>query len=279
MENATKALLMAGGVLISIIIASLLMLMFNNLANFQKTQNEQKAESEIVAFNQPFEGYHRNGVRGNELISLINRVNDYNYRKTSKNLDGLNDGYAPITLVISIEDPNTHQIADFSRGDKNELFTSKEYTLNDIQSIPSLDQIKNYITTQTVSVDGNTYYYTEQALDEFVTAYDKIFISTTDFTNKDINQKIQIFYNFNNIFGKQVFNTSFSNYLTEQQLESQVNNLWNYIKEGSEIRNIVNDYYEYVQFKRANFNCTEVKYNEYTGRIEKMEFEYTGVIS
>ena len=83
----------------------------------------------------------------------------------------------------------------------------------------------------------------------------------------------------NNIFGKPVFNTDFNNNWSESQLENHVNGLWNNIKENSSIRQDINRYYEYVQFKRANFNCTNVKYNEYTGRIEKMEFEYTGVIS
>lgn len=278
MENATKALIIAGGVLISIIIASMLMLMFNNLADFQKTQNEQKAESEIVAFNQPYEGYHRDGVRGNELISLINRVKDYNSRNTRLSPEGTDNVYEPIEITIDITDPKTNNIADFSRSDANQLFTSSSYTIGGIQSIQALDDIKN-LTTKQIDCGNGYFYYTEQVLDEFVTAYDKIFISNVDFTNKNINQKIQILYNFNNIFGKPVFNTNFNNNWTDSQLENHVNGLWNNIKEGSSIRQDINKYYEYVQFKRANFNCTNVKYNEYTGRIEKMEFEYTGVIS
>ena len=35
-------------------------------------------------------------------------------------------------------------------------------------------------------------------------------------------------------------------------------------------------YYEYVQFKRARFNCNGVTYNEKTGRIISMVFDFAG---
>lgn len=38
-------------------------------------------------------------------------------------------------------------------------------------------------------------------------------------------------------------------------------------------------YYEFMQFKRANFECTGVEYNSGTGRIISMNFEFTGKIN
>lgn len=35
-------------------------------------------------------------------------------------------------------------------------------------------------------------------------------------------------------------------------------------------------YYEYVQFKRARFNCIDTGYDEKTGRIIRMKFEFNG---
>ena len=51
---------------------------------------------------------------------------------------------------------------------------------------------------------------------------------------------------------------------------------WDDIKSGSTIRNDIYKYYEYIQFKRAYFKCTGTTYNRQTGRITKMEFEFTG---
>ena len=58
-----------------------------------------------------------------------------------------------------------------------------------------------------------------------------------------------------------------------------LNNItWNDLKESrnGSIRENVYSYYEYVQFKRARFDCTEVRYDENTGRITKMKFKFTG---
>ena len=38
----------------------------------------------------------------------------------------------------------------------------------------------------------------------------------------------------------------------------------------------VDTYYEYVQFKRAKFDCIGTEYDQDTGRILKMNFKFTG---
>lgn len=274
MENASKALLMAGGVLISIIIASMLVLMFNNLNNYQKNSNEQKFQAEILAFNQPYEGYNRKDVRGNDLVSLINRVTDYNRRKTTAS-DESDDTYKPIKITIDLTDPNTNSLVNLSREDKNQIFTGN-IEIGGINSIDTLLVNVYALTGKTIEVDNKNFNYTEQVLDELVTAYDKIFID--DFDSRSIDQKIQIFYNFNNVFGKKVFETNFDNISNDEtRLATKLTSLWNIL--NSEIREDVNLYYEYVQFKRAIFECTNVKYNEDTGKIEQMEFKYTGEIN
>ena len=42
MENASKALIMAGSVLIGIIVISLFMIMYNSLTDYQQTQTQMK---------------------------------------------------------------------------------------------------------------------------------------------------------------------------------------------------------------------------------------------
>ena len=46
--------------------------------------------------------------------------------------------------------------------------------------------------------------------------------------------------------------------------------------DGSTIRKDVYRYYEFIQLKRARFNCTNVEYDSDTGRIIKMEFKFNG---
>ena len=41
-------------------------------------------------------------------------------------------------------------------------------------------------------------------------------------------------------------------------------------------KNAIYTYYEFIQFKRAIFKCTNVGYDDGTGRIISMSFEFTG---
>ena len=39
------------------------------------------------------------------------------------------------------------------------------------------------------------------------------------------------------------------------------------------IKEATKKYYQYTQFKRAMFKCTDVKYNQQNGRVNEMDFE------
>ena len=79
MENASKALLMAGGILISLIIIGALLLMFNQLGAFQKSQTSSEKDSQLATFNQDFARYaDETSLKGVDIISLANKVVDYN---------------------------------------------------------------------------------------------------------------------------------------------------------------------------------------------------------
>ena len=74
MENASKALIMAGSVLIALLIIGALILMFNSLSSYQKTNVEGTRSSQIVEFNNQYDTYDRKNVRGSDLYSLLNKV-------------------------------------------------------------------------------------------------------------------------------------------------------------------------------------------------------------
>ena len=80
MENASKALLMAGGILIALLVLGALLLMFNQLSDYQRSKTEIVNRSQISEFNSQFTQYARNDLQGFDLISLINKVVDYNRR-------------------------------------------------------------------------------------------------------------------------------------------------------------------------------------------------------
>ena len=77
MENASKALLIAGGILIAVIIISLLVVMFTQIGDYQKSQSSGSKESQLAEFNRDFERYTEDEIRGVDLVSLINKIHDW----------------------------------------------------------------------------------------------------------------------------------------------------------------------------------------------------------
>lgn len=70
MENASKALLIAGGVLIAILILSVLVVTINIINSNQKTQEEALATEQLVKFNQKYEAYNKKALYGIDIITL-----------------------------------------------------------------------------------------------------------------------------------------------------------------------------------------------------------------
>lgn len=98
MENASKALLIAGGVLIALLVLGALLLMFNQLSSYQKSNVNLEKDTQLATFNDQFAQYARNDLKGNDLISLVNKVVDYN-KKTS----GAGTINYDIKITVSIE--------------------------------------------------------------------------------------------------------------------------------------------------------------------------------
>lgn len=108
MENATKALIIAGSVLLSIIVLSIFMLMVNSLTDYQQAQTQIEQTQDVISFNNQFQGYMRDDISGSDVLSVINKVTYYNRTKASDAVDNAGSGdeyvYEPITLIVELGD-------------------------------------------------------------------------------------------------------------------------------------------------------------------------------
>ena len=95
MENAAKALEMAAGILISILILGLVVYAYRNLSETKRIQQDVLKSEQSADFNRSFEGYNKESLLGSELISLANKIYDYDSRYDTA------DGYSEITLKIT----------------------------------------------------------------------------------------------------------------------------------------------------------------------------------
>ena len=92
MENASRALIIAGGMLIAMLIVSLLVWGFNSISTYKREQAETELREQIIEFNKKFEAYNKTTVRGYQMISLANLASDINMRYTEEN------GYRPVEI-------------------------------------------------------------------------------------------------------------------------------------------------------------------------------------
>ena len=78
MENASKALLIAGAILIALIIISVGIYMYNITKNVQQEIDAKTVADQLAKFNQQFEAYDKKAMRAVEIITIVNKVVAYN---------------------------------------------------------------------------------------------------------------------------------------------------------------------------------------------------------
>ena len=244
MENASKALIMAASILIGIVIISAFILMMSNLTNYQEKSYQSNLSDQITEFNNQFTTYARDGIRGSDMISLMNRVVDYNTRYTGT------EGYTEMQVTINMNGYNDDLVFEGT----NQLVTRNEYNQDNIDEIVGKPS----------SVTGDI---TDGAIRAIEQNYEQ----------KYCNQLVAEISNIASI----VQNTHLSSSEKEEAFNSEgflPKPVSSYTGGLNQIYKDAKTYYEYVQFKRTYFNCVGTpEYDSNTGRIIKLEFECTGV--
>lgn len=103
MENATKALEIAAGVLLSVLILGMLTYGFSQLSSIKQTEDDNERLEKAGEFNADYETYNRDGVYGSEVLSLANKIENYN------NKDPEADGYSKIELSVTLNNVSGNQ--------------------------------------------------------------------------------------------------------------------------------------------------------------------------
>lgn len=282
MDNAAKALLIAGGILLSIIVLSLFMLMLNSLTEYQQAQTQIEKNQDIVTFNNQYAGYLRDGISGYDIVSIINKVKFYNNTQPDEkinlkvNFNGLQNRFAKesATSKLFTESINQNGIDII-----NEILDTKMPNYPDDKALA--EQYKN--RTQESK-------YTEDILQGLLDNKDStenLFVDYLEFRSLSLDNKIKRFKKFNLIVGQVFFPLVKAD---NSQISNSVINYWQKkyfsadadIKDGrgKTIKEELEYYAEYKQFQRGIFNYKvndrKETYSSKSGRIVYMEFEFTG---
>lgn len=78
MENASKALLIAGGVLLAVLVLSLFGLLLSNISSNQMAQEKIKQAEQLKEFNQQWEAYNKKTLYGTDIITVMNKAIENN---------------------------------------------------------------------------------------------------------------------------------------------------------------------------------------------------------
>lgn len=102
MENASKALLMAGGMLIALLIIGALLLVFNQIGDYEKAQTTSEKTSQVADFNKEYAKYSGDNIKGYDVITIINKAIDFNSKEgTTKETANSVDYSKKITITIT----------------------------------------------------------------------------------------------------------------------------------------------------------------------------------
>ena len=204
MENASKALIMAGSLLISLLIIGALVFMYNQFADVQQTKTDVDEEGKLGEYSKKFEDYNR-VIYGSELLSLANLQEDYNKTQASEK------GYTKIEIKVMINKEITgigqfntgeNEIAQFSADRKtierkiSELATEKYLkktgkTIKYYSQLSNMEIAKSFDLLDKINATSDSEYYdalkenTETSgLIEKLEDYKKLTSSYTEFKNK-----------------------------------------------------------------------------------------------
>lgn len=99
MENASKALLMAGGILLAVLVLGLLGLLLSSITSKKLSEEKSLEAQQLQEFNQQWEAYNKKALYGTDIITVVNKAIENNKKVE---VSGDEDPYF-INIVLNLE--------------------------------------------------------------------------------------------------------------------------------------------------------------------------------
>ena len=271
MENATKALLIVASVLIGLIILSALLLLYNQVSGFYQSNSNKTEEQQRLEFNKKFESYENQEIRGNELLSIMNMVDDYNATEPE-------NGYAEMEFEVDFISTDLFKQFNYESANSNKYLLSgsnskiTENKLNDFSSRVNDPSTGLISTLQSVS---GSVRITETLLQQLSSNIANIMVEETnsgasnEYEISNRNEARRKRANLlKNIFKVNVCGSNTTTYTTDSQ----------YVDMVSTIKDVTLKYYEFTQFKRAHFDCIELEYDSVLNEFTEVKIKFPKTI-
>ena len=238
MENASKALLMAGGVLIALLVIGALMLMINAMGDYHRNQSALVKDSQVAQFNSEFEKYidEESGIYGMDIISVINKVIDFNKKVDNGGLSNSVNYEEYMEIKITGMSNFNNLYATSISGDK--LFPNDSYTIN-----------------------GTGENVLENILKNAANVFQEL--------QNDVGKNAMV--ELSNLTEK--YNPNYNKQVREilEKYSPNVADKW--MNQISVLKNNIKYYKQYTEFKTAKFKKTQEPYYK-DGQIQKLYFKF-----
>lgn len=233
MDNASKALRIAGAVLLGLMVTSLLLFAFNMWQKYKRADYQSIQNQQATKFNGPFDVYNKKALRGSDLVSLGNKVNS-----TNRTLAGKSD-YA------------TYGITDMNyKFPETELMPIRVFV-----AFTSSSNMNNFSTNPitTLALPGIDTYILDPDFSGTLSCYDaRTYLSLHNQDNNDFPGANETHYYYVDLdeYVQKVYNN--------EKLEKKKKEL------GDEFKKTFKGYY---------FECTGVKFDNQTGRYCRLFYK------
>lgn len=280
MENAVKALLIAAGMFIALLLISLIVILYNDVSEYYASQHENKELEQVAEFNAKFENYNRKNVRGSDLLSLMNRVIDYNASESY--VEDKSYEKIKVTITLGGEDIRSqfkYETTDSTSTNKyldKDIITNKNGAGTKWENDRDLVAITNTpIYLKNWLQEHEIFNITDTQLQQLSSEIANIMAHETRMESSDAYSRFKRADIIEDILGIKVYTTADKNIPADAKLV--IDEVSGRTKKGQaivdDIKNMVSQYYQYMQFKRAYFDCEEMKYDTGTNRIVEINFK------
>ena len=269
MENAAKALEMAAGVLLGVMLMALISYFFSHVGEWPQQDDEIATQEQLAKFNLEYEVYDKKGMYGVDVISCLNKAqsNNEKYAEGNRFLSGNaygNQYY--IDVWVSINSPLEEKL-EVRYYDKNQkeviaydddapLVDGKELTMNDVGLFAGIDISKDNYTSFGITSPLKT---TTVVLD---TSKDNRYMEA----NSGSKTYSETGKNYYSLLDDSQLETllDFSNFLTIK-VDNNTGEKLEYWSSATWQTALYN-------FKTKRFKCDFIGYNDETGRVNAIYF-------
>lgn len=155
MENASKALIMAGGVLLALLIITLCVYLYSSMTSLADTQDKKQAEKQLFAFNSEYEAYNKNRMYGTDVITVVNKAINHNRNMDAKEVE--DTYYINVVITTKTDFKTTFTIIDHTKPSSDPNYERTNLSFDGLNSEDKEELKENDIVVTEESMEHGTY--------------------------------------------------------------------------------------------------------------------------